>query len=386
MQNVNVLVLWLWDRERSELLAGGMERWCRDLCDLIVSHGYRVTIYQKATRSFEHKLTDSITVYGIKASLNFLGNWTLSRYVESHCDANEPFIFVSQELALSRKLKRSVGINHGIFWNGDLPWYKRAANKRLQRYLIERLRGVVCVDTNYINWCHAELRGRAKWRSKLHYIPNYADVSMFVKSNNAGNSPTSDDKFTILFARRMDGRSIETHGRGLGFLLDAVRLLEMRGIGIRVICAGRGSLKKDIPSWLARKGMHSEVIATEVELDKVFELYSRCDVVVVPSLEHEGTSLAAIEGLLSGRPVIVSHIGGLANIVIDGLNGQVCDLRPESLAECLLKVYQRGAPGDIGIVKQSRLALGKKRWEEDVWKVLEERLDLCSERLVGMPE
>jgi len=49
------------------------------------------------------------------------------------------------------------------------------------------------------------------------------------------------------------------------------------------------------------------------------EVYARADVVVVPSTAHEGTSLSAIEAIASGKPTIVTHIGGLGNIVIDNL-------------------------------------------------------------------
>ena len=45
------------------------------------------------------------------------------------------------------------------------------------------------------------------------------------------------------------------------------------------------------------------------------------DVVVIPSLWHETFSIVAREALLSGTPVIASHVGALPEIIHDGQNG-----------------------------------------------------------------
>ena len=45
------------------------------------------------------------------------------------------------------------------------------------------------------------------------------------------------------------------------------------------------------------------------------------DVIVIPSLWHETFSIVAREALLSGTPVIASHVGALPEIVHDGQNG-----------------------------------------------------------------
>jgi len=141
----------------SKMPLGGLTRWGRDVSFLIRDKGYEVTVYQKATKPFEKEFAQGIRVIGVKCPMWIWGNWSFARWLEQNVDTDDPFLFVSQELALSKKIRRAVAVNHGICWNGDKPWYKKWLNRPLQYRLITRLRGIICVDTNYINWCHAEL-------------------------------------------------------------------------------------------------------------------------------------------------------------------------------------------------------------------------------------
>jgi glycosyltransferase involved in cell wall biosynthesis len=96
----------------------------------------------------------------------------------------------------------------------------------------------------------------------------------------------------------------------------------------------------------------------------------------VPSIEHEGTSLSAIEGIVAGLPTVVSHIGGLCNIVIPGLNGLVADLAPDSLADAILQAARSRPLDEPALLAACRRALGKERWERDVWSHLTKALVL----------
>jgi|LSQX01.1.fsa_nt_gb glycosyltransferase involved in cell wall biosynthesis len=373
--NVNIVILWLYDARGERLLIGGLARWCRDAARLIRSHGYRVRIWQKSSEPFCRELEEDISVHGLRASLKFRGNRTLAKALEQRNPSDEPWLFVSQEIQGFGTFPRSVAVNHGIWWNGDFPWWKRVLNKRLQRRLILGSRATICVDTNYINWCHAELRGRREWEQRLVYVPNYADLNHF-KPAVERRSPEANSP-TILFPRRVMGENLDRDVRGAGFLIRAVEVMESQGLRPRVIFAGRGHLQGDIEAWARRRKMNDRVEVLEAPLDEMPALYARADVVVVPTLAHEGTSLSAIEGLVSGKPVVVSHIGGLGNIVVDRLNGYVCDLTPESLARAI-----RDALADSpltrspGVLEAVRASLGKDRWEKKIWSVMENSLGL----------
>ncbi len=372
---LNIVVLWLYDPVADKLLTGGMERWCRDAARLARAHGFSVRIWQKSPKPFQKKLEEGITIQGLSASMNFRGNRTFAHALQGQNIRDQPFLFVSQEILGFGDFPRSVAVNHGIWWDGDFPWWKKVMNKRLQHKLILQAQATICVDTNYINWCHAELVGRYVWDSRFYYVPNYADSNLF--------KPCSVDRIidtqspTILFPRRVGGRTLEREGRGAGLLIRAVEVLESEGMRPRLIFAGRGDMQREIRAWAERRKMGDRVEVTEVTLDEMPGLYARADVVVVPSLEHEGTSLSAVEGLVSGKPVVASHIGGLGNIVINRLNGYVCNLTPESLASAIREAIKYPPLSSRpGVLEACRNALGKERWEKEVWTVLQGTLGL----------
>ena len=91
-RRVNIVALRLYDYEHSQVLAGGMERWIRDVALLARDKGYDTTIYQKDVVSFEKELTDGIRVVGVKCGPTWRSHWTFSRWLEKNTNFSDPFI------------------------------------------------------------------------------------------------------------------------------------------------------------------------------------------------------------------------------------------------------------------------------------------------------
>ncbi len=66
--------------------------------------------------------------------------------------------------------------------------------------------------------------------------------------------------------------------------------------------------------------------------------FAAADVVVMPS-HYESFGMVALEAMAMGKPVIASEVGGLSDLVIDGVNGLAVPSRdPSSLADAIEKV------------------------------------------------
>lgn len=357
---------------------GGLQRWCRDLAFALSRRGVSVTVFQKAARDFAHQLAPTIEVRGLAAPPRMWGHVAFARRLARLVDKHDPLVFVSQELMVLRHFEHAAAVNHGIWWDADFGVAKLIVNKALQSRTVRQARGVICVDTNYINWCHAEISGRTRWREKLRYIPNYADEKLFHDAD-VRHIGFDEQPLRILCPRRLEDRpGAAWDGRGALLLLEALVLLHADGVRFEAEFAGKGASRRDVERFAEAHGMGSSVRCAQYDLDDMAKAYSWADVVVIPTAAHEGTSLAAVEAMCCGKPVVVTHIGGLPNLVLDEVNGFVADLSPLAVSRAIQRAARRKSDlawrANAAFIGQS--AFGKQRWELQVVSAINDFLQL----------
>ena len=110
-----------------------------------------------------------------------------------------------------------------------------------------------------------------------------------------------------------------TGNKGHGVLLDAFRGVSARCPEAKLVIVGDGPRKEALKTFAAA-GLGSKVCFTGL-VDDVGPVLGLSHVLVLPSLEREGLSVALIEGLGAGLPVVASRLGGIPEVVEDGVNG-----------------------------------------------------------------
>lgn len=103
-------------------------------------------------------------------------------------------------------------------------------------------------------------------------------------------------------------------------LVDAVARLHQRGIPARALLIGDGEMRETIVAHARRLGVANDVIVTGFQSD-VRPFVLACDTMVLCSLSTEALSLAALEAMALRRPLVLSNIGGAAEMVMPGRNG-----------------------------------------------------------------
>src|ERR1035437_141530 len=226
-KHISIATIWVLHPSTQVEMRGGVERYCHDLTCLLTDNGYEVTIFQKATSPFSQRVSPRCVVEGINARLTFVGNRQIYKALCQKLSPDDPIIFLSQELLLGNYFRRSLAVNHGIWWDGDYPLWKKIVIKELHTRLLRWATATLCVDTAYINWCHSELPGRPRYDSRLKYIPNYSFDAR--PTMPEFRPPGSARSFRILFPRRITEAKIVRQGLGAELFLKAA--LVLKGLG-----------------------------------------------------------------------------------------------------------------------------------------------------------
>lgn len=140
------------------------------------------------------------------------------------------------------------------------------------------------------------------------------------------------------------------------FLRAAARVLKRYPFSLFLII-GRGPLLNKLQEEVSRLGITDSVKFLGFRED-IFDLLSIFDVFVLPSLE-EGFSIALVEAMLMGKPVVATRCGGPEEIMIDGLHGYLVQPRnEEALSEKVLDLLKSGTIA-------TSLALAGQKWAQE---------------------
>jgi len=102
-------------------------------------------------------------------------------------------------------------------------------------------------------------------------------------------------------------------------LVDAIALLRARGIPAKALIVGDGPLRPAVEARARARMVASDVVITGYEHD-VRPHLAACDVLALCSFT-EAFSLAALEAMAMGKPVVHSAVGGAAEMISAGHNG-----------------------------------------------------------------
>ena len=129
--------------------------------------------------------------------------------------------------------------------------------------------------------------------------------------------------------------------KGLNLLLEAMADNRIRERGIKLLIAGE--FYEDKTTYLEKiKSLEIEqsvILHTEfIDKNKVKDYFCSADIVVQPYLNATQSGITQI-AYYFGRPMLVTNVGGLAEIVADKRVGYVIEKKPSAIADALCDFY-----------------------------------------------
>lgn len=127
--------------------------------------------------------------------------------------------------------------------------------------------------------------------------------------------------------------------KGVEYLIKAVPIISQEIPDIKVIIAGEGDFSTYL-KYIEDKSKF-EIYNEFIPNEKVSELFHRAKFVVLPYTYHQGHSGVLTVAFSFGKPLIVTNVADLPNLVEDGKEGLVVPPKnPGALADAIIKLLR----------------------------------------------
>lgn len=289
-----------------------------------------------------------LAVSNIKA-IHQIGNIVnAGNYDIVHC--HTPIAALCSRIACYRARKHGLKV---IYTAHGFHFYKGAPLKNwIIYYPIEKLCAAltdVIITINYEDYQRATKRFK---NTSVKYIPGVGIE--YDRFNNAyaesfrNSLGLSDNDFILA--------SVGEINKNKNHKVVIQALSKINDQSIHYVIAGTGSLQKELELLVSKYGLEKQVHFLGFRKD-VHLLYSSADVCVFPSI-REGQGIAAIEGMASGLPLIVSDNRGLRGIVSNE-NAIICKYNDsDAFANAIL--YLKNNRSVMETMRENNIRLSKR--------------------------
>jgi len=223
----------------------------------------------------------------------------------------------------------------------------------------ERLASAAFVITNS-RYNEAFLRGLLPSLPPLHLIYNGIDLERLPPPATRGNG---GGPLRVLFVGRLSAP------KGIEHLLRACALLRDAGAAPRCEIVG-GRTSNEVNYYLRLRKLHRALglepvvrFAGPLPFDRVLPCYAAADVVVLPAMQaadgrREVTPNALLEAMAMGCAVVSTPIGGIPEIIEDGVSGLLVPSGDAAaLAAALMRLSDPALRARLGAAARERIAL-----------------------------
>lgn len=360
--DVGLLTGLFFDLQGERVIQGGAERYIINLAHLIKqTYGLEMVVFQRSDgKTMWEQSFEGIRVVGLPVKRYQNLNYFFHKFVTCRRLA----IYNQLDLAVPYCAPNSIAISHGIYWDNP-NFSQKKKDKLVTKFLsgVFNVGSIVSVDTNTMNF----FRTKADCRiinGKMHYVPNFVDTVHFKPEHHSHN----ESNITVTYPRRL------YEARGYPLIVEAYKRISAKHKNVILNLVGEVHDDEVNASVEALKKQYPEKVFHRLSgFDEMQSAYLESDIVVVPTLYSEGTSLSLLEAMASGCCVIATNVGGLTDIIINDYNGVLCEPTVEGLHGALEDVISNPSKREL-LSRRGRetavTSFDKARWDKQWQKVL----------------
>src|SRR2546430_63653 len=318
--------------------------WLVELLKRLLVAGHEVEVFTSSYRGAPDQVVSGIPVHRFRY---FLRRWERLTHEEAAPDRMKrsllyrlmPACFVVAGMIAAWRLcrRQRYDVIH-VHWPFPLALFGWAAQRARPAALVTTFYGV---ELRWVKTAMPFLRGFLKWAARrsdrvvaissytadevrelvqvpIEVIPYTTSPPPPPVPRAARRSPGAP--FTVLFV----GRLVER--KGVSHLVDAVSLL-LPGADVRLVIVGDGPERARIEARVRERGLDGRVaVRGQVSDAELQAAYAGAGAVVLPAVgdrrgDTEGLGGALLEAMNHRVPLIASAIGGITDIVEDGVSG-----------------------------------------------------------------
>ncbi len=215
----------------------------------------------------------------------------------------------------------------------------------IERLLARYMHAVIAVSDEVAREIHGLNVADPK---KVHVIQLGLDLDRFVQAPGTSGIlrkelGVSNDALLVGTVGRL------VHIKGHRYFIAAAAQVAHRIPEARFVIIGDGPEREALERQVRQDGLGERVFFLGWRRD-LQRLYPDLDVVVLSSL-HEGTPVAIIEAMAAGRSVVATRVGGVPDVIQDGVTGLLVPPKdPAALADAVVRLlHSSNERGRLGL-------------------------------------
>ncbi len=196
-------------------------------------------------------------------------------------------------------------------------------------------------------------------KAKMRVIHNGVDTRKF-----SPKKPKYREKYGEGFDHLLlfSGRLVKQ--KGLEYLFEAMKLVVREQPRTRLLIMGKGSMRSKLERRAKRLGVEKNILFTGFLPEKEIPyIYSSADLFVLPSIS-EPFGIVLVEAMASGTPCVGTEVGGIPEIIRNGVNGfTVPPRKPEKMASRILEILSDESLRKKMAKRSREIAVKEFDWE-----------------------